>query len=126
VRGAAACGGPGSFTAQGNDQVCVDAQDITDGSQVTVTDSSHKVIGTGTLAEDDSKAAQKVIKEYDTLQVSLGALGQGGPGMSIYKFTVTGLPAGQPLYGISVGQNRGTVWFSEKQMRSGPGLSLGC
>ncbi len=35
-------------------------------------------------------------------------------------------PGGEARYGIQAGQNRGTVWFSEMQMRKGPGLSLGC
>jgi Protein of unknown function (DUF2510) len=117
--------GPSAFTAHGAEQVCADAPDITDGTQVTVTDSSGHVIGTGTLAEDDSPAAMAAEKQYDQLQLSLGALGGGGPGMSIYTFTAT-VPGGEPRYGIAIGQNRGTVWFSQSQMRSGPQLSLGC
>ena len=58
-------------------------------------------------------------------EASLGTFGNSS-GMYINKFTVSDLPAGQQRYGISIGQNRGTIWFSEKQMRSGPGLSLGC
>ena len=117
--------GPGNFTANGTNEVCVDAPDITDGTQVTVLDSVGHVLGTGSLAEDNSSEATKLVQQYDQLQIGLGQLG-GGPGMSIYTFTVTGLPGGQPRYGITVGQNRGTVYFTEHQMRSGPGLDLGC
>ncbi|MGH3191742.1 MAG: DUF2510 domain-containing protein [Streptosporangiaceae bacterium] len=116
--------GPSAFTAHGGEQVCGDAPDIADGTQVTVTDSSGHVIGTGTLAEDDSAAAMKAVTAYDKLQASLGTFGDGG--LSIYDFTVTGLPGGETRYGISIGQDRGTVFFSEKQMRAGPALNLGC
>jgi hypothetical protein len=118
--------GPGSFTAHGTEEVCVDAPDITDDTQVTVLDSAGHVLGTGSLAEDNSPEATKLITQYDALQVSLGSFGNSGPGMSIYTFTVTGLPGGQARYGIAVGQNRGTVYFTEQQMRSGPGVNLGC
>lgn len=117
--------GPGSFTAVGTDEVCVDAPDITDGTQVTVLDSAGHVLGTGSLAEDNSSEATKLVQQYDQLQTSLGQLG-GGSGMSIYSFKLTGLPGGQSRYGITVGQNRGTIYFTEHQMRTGPGLDLGC
>lgn len=105
---AAACGGPGNFTAHGSEQVCADAPDITDGTQVTVTDSANHVIGTGTLATDGSAAATKLVQQYDSLQASLGTFGNSS-GIYIYKFTVSDLPAGQQRYGISIGQNRGTI-----------------
>ena len=127
VGGYVLASGPGSFTANGGDQVCVDAPDVTNGSQVTVTDSSGHVIATGTLAEDDSAATVKAVKAYDQLQFSLGSfLGGSDSGMSVYKFSVT-VPVGQPRYGVSIGNgNRGTIWFTEQQMRKGPQVSLGC
>jgi hypothetical protein len=117
--------GPGTFTAQGSETVTIDAPDVTDGSQVTVTDSGGHILGTGTLVTDDSAAAQKEISQYDALNASLGAFGGGGPGMSVYKFTVAGLPGGQARYGVQIGQNRGTLWFTEAQMRAAANLSLG-
>jgi hypothetical protein len=118
--------GPGSFTAHGTDAVCVDASDITDGAEVTVLDSAGHVLGTGSLAEDNSPEATKLEQQYASLQGALSYLSGSPSAMSIYTFTVTGLPGGEPRYGITVGQDRGTVYFTEKQMRSGPGLSLGC
>jgi hypothetical protein len=122
--------GPGTFTAHGSETVTIDAPDVTDGSQVTVTDSAGHVLGTGTLVTDNSPAAQKEISQYDSmsaaLNTELGALGgDPSPGMSVYKFTVDSLPAGQARYGVQIGQNRGIVWLTEKQMRSGADLSLG-
>jgi len=118
--------GPGTFTARGSETVTIDAPDVTDGSQVTVTDSAGHVLGTGTLVTDNSPAAQKEISQYDSMSAALGALGgDPSPGMSVYKFTVDSLPAGQARYGVQIGQNRGTLWFTQKQMRSGADLSLG-
>jgi hypothetical protein len=119
VLSAAACSsGPGSFTAHGIEAVCsanydpLDAAgttaadeypDITDGSQVTVTDSASHVIGTGTLSLASGSS----------------------PAEGDYTFSVR-VPAGQPRYGISIGHDRGTLWFSENKMRAGAALSLGC
>lgn len=122
----AACGGAGSFTAHGGETVCIDAADVTTGTQVTVVDSNSHVIGTGTLTDDNSAAAQKAITAYDTEQLSLGVFGQAtGSGMGVYTFTAT-VPSGETRYGVNIGQNRGTLWFSENQMKSGPQISLGC
>jgi hypothetical protein len=125
-------GGDGSFTAHGTDTVMVNPlngqnvqeayPDMTAGAQVTVTDSSGKVIGTGTLASDPGATLR-----------SARMLAAGIPGTSagtylgwvaVYSFTVT-VPGGQPRYGIEIGHNRGTVWFTPAQMQKGPGLSLG-
>ncbi len=70
---------------------------------VTVVDDSGAVIGTGTLAASDPSS--------------------WGPQDAVYAFVVT-VPAGQPRYGIEIGRNRGTEWFTEGQMRKGPSLSL--
>lgn len=116
--------GPGSITVHGTSEDCTGSEQS--GLPVTVLNSAQNVIGTGTLADDNSKAAAKLALQYDKLQLSLGALsGSGTSGMSLFKFTAQ-VPAGQPRYGIQVGSGRGTVWFSESQMRAGPGLNLGC
>lgn len=119
--------GPGSFIARGSDLVCIDAPDIIAGSQVTVTDSSGKVVSTSALVEDTSKAALAEIKTYDTLQAPLTAEGfSDSPGMSVYRFAVS-VPAGQDRYGIAIGgPNRGTLWETEAEMRNGPQVTLGC
>jgi hypothetical protein len=77
--------------------------DITGGSPVTVVDTSGEVIGTGVLAPSDP--------------TSWGAQD------AVYSFTLA-VPVGEPRYGIEVGHNRGTAWFSEAQMRTGPALSV--
>lgn len=76
--------------------------DITDGSQVTVIDSASHVIGTGSLNATSTTTL-----------------------MDKYSFRVR-VPGGEARYGIEIGHDRGTDWFSEKEMRAGPGVSLGC
>jgi hypothetical protein len=120
----AGCGsGPGSITAKGTAQDCTGS--YTDGTQVAVTDSTGKVLATGALAADNSRQAQQLISGYDALQVQLGSLSGANSGMAVYDFTVT-VPGGQPRYGITIGSSHGTIWETPAQMRSGPGLSLGC
>lgn len=113
---ACSIGGSSNITVHGTEVVAVDIlngqsaadlyPDVATGSQVTVVDSSHKVIGTGTLSEGPATA-------------------QFGTDSEQFKFTVT-VPDGLTRYGIEVGNdNRGTVWFSEKEMKQGPGLCLG-
>lgn len=111
--------GPGSITAHGTEMVCgnllqgttpSDYADITDGTQVVVTDPSGKVIGNGALTSAppvSASAGGLTLTDY------------------LYNFTVT-VPGGEARYGISIGQNRGTVWFTPDQMAKGPGVSLGC
>jgi Protein of unknown function (DUF2510) len=104
--------GPGTFTAHGTLEVAVRTldgntpsqtyPDISDGGQVTVIDSDHNVIGTGALSET----------------------GTGGLDSDDYTFT-TKVPGGEQRYGIQIGNNRGTVWYSQQQMRRGPELCLG-
>jgi hypothetical protein len=36
------------------------------------------------------------------------------------------VPGGEARYGITIGHNLGTVWFTPAQMAKGPGVSLGC
>ena len=101
------------LTVHGTEQVLVNSfdgmstdsafPDITAGSRVTVVNGSGTVIGTGTLAASDPTS--------------------WGPQDAVYAFAVT-VPAGQPRYGIEIGRNRGTQWFTEAQMRRGPSLSV--
>jgi hypothetical protein len=102
--------GGSSFTVHGQQQVWNTSDgtsaayaypDVTNGTQVVVTDPSNHVIDTGSLTTDPSNTGQW----YD-----------------LYDFTVKVPP--ESRYGIEIG-NHGTVWFTESQMKNGPGLSLG-
>jgi hypothetical protein len=96
--------------------------DISDGSQVTVTDPSGTVIGSGTLSYDKVKTLEFVLEGSAKYPALASTLSQD---VAIYDFTVSGLPGGEARYGIKVGQNRGTIWFTPAQMKAGPGLTLG-
>lgn len=111
-------GGAGSIAAHGSMEVddfngsCLTDpgfSDITQGTQVVVTNSGGQVVGTSALnySAQDS-AAQSGL--------------QSGLSVCIYTFTVS-VPGGLPRYGITV-SHRGTVWFTATQMSKGPGLSL--
>jgi len=79
--------------------------DIADGGQVTVVNSQQQVIGDGTL--------------------SAGAYSTGLLTAQYYNWKAA-VPGGLPRYGVEVGTNRGTVWFSQQQMKAGPSTGLGC
>lgn len=70
--------------------------DISEGTEVTLTDQDNKVLAVGHL---------------------------NGAGCS-YAFELDNVPTGEKFYGISV-SHRGTVHFTEAEMRAGPVLSLG-
>jgi hypothetical protein len=96
--------------------------DITDGAQISVTDSSGKVIGTGTFTYD--KAQTKI-----QAAVEAAMLGRGVdatlllPDIAVYHFTASGLPGGLPRYGLKIG-NRAVHWESAKAIKD-PELTLG-
>jgi len=101
------------LTVHGTEQVVVNSfdgmstdgafPDITAGAPVTVVDTGGHILGTGTLAASDPSS--------------------WGPQDAVYSFIIT-VPAGEARYGIEIGRNRGTEWFSEPQMRKGPSLSV--
>lgn len=95
--------------------------DIASGSQVVVTDDSGKVIGTGTLSYDSGMTSALVT--YAGLAAKLPSY-DFTQDVAVYAFTVSGLPAGLPRYGIKVGQNRGTIWETASQIKD-PSLTLG-
>jgi hypothetical protein len=111
-------GSPAAITAHGQLQIMgdnalqasQDFPDITDGTEVVITDPSGKVIGTGTLGYDQAAS-------HD----SNTGLGQMLDWVA-YDFTVT-VPGGEPRYGVRV-TTHGTVWFTSAQMQKGPSLSL--
>jgi len=110
--------GAGSITAHGSMEVddftgsCLTDpgfSDITQGTQVVVTNSGGQVVGTSALNYDaQDSAAQSGL--------------QPGLSVCIYTFTVS-VPGGLSRYGITV-SHRGTVWFTVAQMSKGPGLSI--
>jgi hypothetical protein len=114
--------GAGGFSSRGLVEDCTGT--LQSGGQVTVLDSSQNVIGTATLATDNSRAAQKLETDYASMAGLLQQFG-GGSGLSVYRFSVA-VPGGQSRYGIQAGNGHGTVWFSAKEMQSGPDLTLGC
>lgn len=94
--------------------------DITSGGQVTVTDPSGKVIGTGTLSyskKDTVLFLMEAAAKYPQIASSLAN------DVVIYTFTVA-VPGGEQRYGFSVGKNRGTIWVPSSQVKD-PGLTLG-
>ena len=110
-------GSSSSITAHGTMDVvdffggCQTAfSDISDGTQVVVTDSSGQVIATGNLSYNASVS--------NTLSPPSPVSGT----QCVYNFTVT-VPNGLPRYGITI-SHRGTIYFSAAQMSQGPGLSL--
>ena len=82
-----------------------DYPDIATGSQVVITDASGKVLAVTALG------GMKNI----SMPLSGGACD--------YPFAVT-VPSGQSRYGVTIGHNRGTVWFTPAQMKDGPALEL--
>jgi hypothetical protein len=116
--GLALTSGPAPFTAHGNIELCTspalggggtpaeDYPDVTSGGQVTILDQQQHVITTATLTSGAS--------------MNTGLLdGQ------FYNWSAK-VPAGLARYGVEIGHDRGTVWFSERQMHAGPSTSLGC
>jgi len=107
---AACSSAPATISAHGT--VTVDytgstGDDISDGSQVVVVNSSGTVIGNGTLTLKHSGPGLLNIGEEDD-----------------FTFTVT-VPGGLARYGVQVGgTSHGTVWETAAQMKAGPALSI--
>ena len=85
-------GGAAPINVTGSVQDCTST--VNTGDQVTVTDSSGKVIGTAALTDDNSAAANAEVKAYAATQ-GLYNLDDGPTGgltyMSVYDFKFTGL-----------------------------------
>jgi hypothetical protein len=95
--------------------------DVTNGGQVTVTDSSGKIIGTGTLSYSKAKTFSFLFQaavKYGQTAADLA------PDVAIYTFKITDLPGGLLRYGFTVGKGRGTIWVPLSQVKD-PGLTLG-
>ena len=86
-----------------------------------MTDSSGKVIGTGTLSYSKADTFSFLVQA----EVKYPQIGQSlSSDIALYRFTVTDLPSGLPRYGFTVGKGRGTIWVNAKDVKD-PGLSLG-
>jgi len=85
-----------------------------------VTDSSGKVIGTGTLSYSSADTAAFLLEATAGTGLTAAEL---EPDVAVYTFTVT-VPGGLARYGITVGRNRGVIYESASQMKD-PGLTLG-
>lgn len=110
------------FASPFNEQNVQEAYpDVASGSQVTVTDSSGKVIGTGTLSSDPAKTAATLVTATAGTGLTASEMTEF---VAVYDFTVT-VPGGEDRYGIKIGQNRGTIYETPKQMKQGPSLTLG-
>lgn len=84
--------------------------DLAAGAQVVVFDSHRTVLGTGTLERSD-----------DTGTSDVSSLPE-----CTFTFTVADIPAGLERYGVHVGnRNRGVIWQSEAEARTGFYLSIG-
>jgi hypothetical protein len=115
----------GTLTVYANSTRGVNVQtafpDIAGGSQVTVTDDSGTVIGTGALTYSKSQTfvfLREVAVKYGQTVAYLA------PNVAIFTFTVTGLPRGLQRYGFTVGRHRLTIWVPLSQVED-PGLTLG-
>ncbi|WP_027947228.1 hypothetical protein [Amycolatopsis taiwanensis] len=107
---------PDTFTVQGalscpGRLVCSGYTDIVPGAQVEVLNQANKVLAVGQLrlANDGRRT------------------GNGGLDVPDYTFTIPGVPRGEHLYGVHVGNaNRGIIWEPEDQaVNSGFVLTLG-
>lgn len=101
--------------------------DVTNGSQVTVTNSAGTVVGTGTLSyslpQTAADAASLAAAFNGDAGGSVVTAGEMALHVAVYDFTVD-VPGGQARYGVTVGTH-GTEWLSASQMKSGPALQIG-
>jgi len=94
---------PAEMTVHGTvtEQNILDDTPVQDGSQVTVTDPSGKVLAFTSLSEDSSTES-----------------------LIMFTFTVK-VPEGESSYGIAVSGAPGTVHYTQQQMKAGPSLCVG-
>lgn len=76
--------------------------DLHQGTQVTVTDQTGAIVGVGQLAAGSAISSSSCQ----------------------FLFTVAAVPAGRKFYGVAV-SHRGSVQYTESQVRSGVELSIG-
>lgn len=100
-------GTPATMTVHGIVRVVdnepIDPLPVNDGTQVTVTDPSGKIIGVGHLGNSDD---------------------QGPIGTLTFGYTVK-VPEGESTYGVQVSGLSGTTQFTEGQMKAGPAVCAG-
>jgi len=79
------------------------------GAQVSVTSPSGDVVGTGELGANPKTSTQTLLGCIESV--------------TVYKFTVAGLP-GEPRYGVLVAGLNGTIWFKPAEL-SRAAISVG-
>ena len=100
------------------------------GAMVLVDDSAGYTQGeacSGLGGYDDiDKGTDVVVKDAAGKTVALGSLkaGKGLDGECAFLFTVNDVPDGLKFYGVEI-SHRGTVQYTQAQMKKGPTLSLG-
>lgn len=95
-------GKPATFVASGTLEITdgctgLGYSDIQTGTQVVITDEHQTVLGAGELSVN---------------------------GMCRWAFTVFNVPAGKTFYGVTI-SHRGTIQYTEAELRAGVHLSLG-
>jgi hypothetical protein len=81
-----------------------------------------EVTGCTSLGYRDIHAGtQVIVTDERGTTLALGALEDVRP--CEWRFRIAAVPAGKPFYGVSVG-NRGTIQFTEAELRSGVQLTL--
>jgi hypothetical protein len=93
-----------TVTTWGGDSAFCDStsgKDPGSGAQVSVTSPSGDVVGTGELGANPETSTQTLIGCAEEV--------------TVYKFTVAGLP-GEPRYGVLVSGLNGTIWFKPAEL----------
>lgn len=90
----------GTVTVTGGCESIGGYGDITDGTQVVLTDGAGKTVSVGTLASTHSST------------------------VCSYTWTLTGIPVGERFYGIAVAR-RGVLQITEGQLRTGVDIHIG-
>lgn len=120
-----------SLTSSGKDFKTIELQDggicsassgyddISSGSQVTITNESGEVIALGSLQDGvQSGSAGWNYHEW----ISFGK----DVAMCSFAFEIPEVPGGEKFYNVSIGNsNRGEITYSEDDLKAGIGLKLG-
>lgn len=105
----------GSFDAEGTVA-------LKSNTSITAAALSKECEGTGGFS-DLREGAQVTVTDAAGSVVAIGALQAGASplvGTCVFPFTIKDVPGGSGFYGVQVGgEQRGTVRFTEDQMRSG-------
>ena len=114
--------GPGTFTANGSFEVFSSYDAYLGSSGVRHYGRSCQ----GADGYDDMRQGTQGRVSVDNQVVAYGEFGPGRyvGGNCIFQWKVTGVPAGKPRYSVEV-NNRGNLFYHEKELRAGVALELG-